>query len=394
MIKQVENNAMNTIGSKQRYATRLAFLCAGLAMSAWAPLVPYVKARLGVGEAELGLLLLCLGVGSLLSMPVTGMLAARLGCRRVVLSAGALACLILPCLALAASPLQLGIDLFFFGAAIGTLDVAMNVHAVMVEKASGGALMSGFHGMFSVGGFVGAGGMALLLWLGLSSAMASGAAALVVAVLLLLAAPHLLRAPEAGERGALFVLPHGAVIFIGVLCFIVFLVEGAILDWSALFLTATRGLDASQGGLGYAAFAIAMTCGRLTGDRVVRRFGAKRVLLLGGLCAAGGFFVAVSAPNAGVALAGFVLIGLGASNIVPILFSAAGNHGAMPASLAIAAITTIGYAGILAGPALIGFVAHASSLSSAFAGLGCALLLVAASSRLGAAGRASETAPR
>ncbi|AMO96404.1 major Facilitator Superfamily protein [Collimonas fungivorans] len=104
---------MNAIGPKRRYATRLAFLCAGLAMSAWAPLVPYVKARLGVGEAELGLLLLCLGGGSLLSMPVTGMLAARLGCRRVVLSAGALACLILPCLTLAASPLQLGTGLFF-----------------------------------------------------------------------------------------------------------------------------------------------------------------------------------------------------------------------------------------------------------------------------------------
>ncbi|AIY40690.1 Putative membrane protein [Collimonas arenae] len=385
---------MNHIGSKQRTATRLAFLSAGLAMSAWAPLVPYVKARLGVGEAELGLLLLCLGVGSLLAMPVTGMLAARLGCRRVILAAGMLACLILPCLSLAASPSQLGIGLFFFGAAIGSLDVAMNVQAVMVEKVSGGAQMSGFHGMFSVGGFVGAGGMALLLWLGLSPLWSSAIAAVVVAVALMTAAPHLLREPESAGRGALFVLPHGTVIFIGVLCFIVFLVEGAILDWSALFLTATRGLDASKGGLGYAAFAIAMTCGRLTGDRIVRRFGGKRVLLLGGLCAAGGFFVAVSASNAAVALIGFVLIGLGASNIVPILFSAAGKQSAMPSSLAIAAITTIGYAGILAGPALIGFVAHASSLNIAFSGLGCALLLVAASAYLGASGHANETAPR
>lgn len=378
---------MNHIGLKQRYATRLAFLSAGLAMSAWAPLVPYVKARLGIGEAELGLLLLCLGVGSLLAMPATGMLAARLGCRRLILTSGGLACLILPCLSLAGSPLQLGIGIFFFGAAIGTLDVAMNIEAVMVEKASGVALMSGFHGLFSVGGFVGAGGMALLLWGGLSPLWASVVAAIVVATVLLAARPHLLREPETVERGALFALPHGAVIFIGVLCFIVFLVEGAILDWRALFLTATRGLDASKGGLGYAAFAIAMTCGRLTGDRIVRRFGGKRVLLLGGLCAAGGFFVAVSAPSAAVALTGFVLVGLGASNIVPILFSAAGNQAAMPASLAIAAITTIGYAGILAGPALIGFVAHASSLNIAFAGLGCALLLVAASAHIGASGR-------
>ncbi|SFB23121.1 Fucose permease [Collimonas sp. OK607] len=373
---------MNNIGPKQRLSTRLAFLTAGLAMAAWAPLVPYVKARLGLGEAELGLLLLCLGVGSLLAMPLTGVLAARLGCRRVVLIAGGLATVLLPCLSLAASSWQLAIALFLFGAAIGTLDVAMNIQAVMVEKASGGALMSGFHGMFSVGGFVGAGGMALLLWSGLSPYWASVAAAVIVATVLAAASPHLLREPEPRTGGALFVLPHGAVIFIGVLCFIVFLVEGAILDWSALFLTATRGLDASQGGLGYAAFAIAMTSGRLTGDRIVRRFGGKRVLLLGGLFAAGGFFVAIFAPTASIALLGFVLVGLGASNIVPILFSAAGSQTAMPASLAIAAITTIGYAGILAGPALIGFVAHATSLSVAFAGLGCALLLVGASAHL------------
>jgi predicted MFS family arabinose efflux permease len=377
---------MNHIGPKQRLATRLAFLSAGLAMAAWAPLVPYVKARLGLEEAELGLLLLCLGVGSLLAMPLTGVLAARLGCRRVVLAAGGLACLALPCLPLAASASQLALALFIFGAAIGTLDVAMNIHAVMVEKASGGALMSGFHGLFSVGGFLGAGGMALLLWSGLSPAWASLAAALVVTLALAAAGPHLLREPEPGEPGSLFVLPHGAVIFIGVLCFIVFLVEGAILDWSALFLTASRGLDPRQGGLGYAAFAIAMTSGRLSGDRIVKRFGSKRVLLLGGLCAAAGFFVAVLAPAASMALLGFVLIGLGASNIVPILFTAAGNQPAMPASLAIAAITTIGYAGILAGPALIGFVAHASSLSIAFGGLGCALLLVASSAYLGVAG--------
>ncbi|MFJ2987483.1 MFS transporter [Collimonas sp. NPDC087041] len=378
---------MNQIGPKQRLATRLAFLSAGLCMSAWAPLVPYAKARLGLNEGSLGLLLLCLGVGSLLAMPLTGVLAARLGCRRVILTAGALTCLLLPCLALADSPLQLGIALFVFGAAIGTLDVAMNVQAVMVEKASGGALMSGFHGLFSVGGFVGAGGMALLLWGGLSPFWSSVAAVLLVALVLLVAAPHLLREPEQSDRDALFVLPHGAVIFIGVLCFIVFLVEGAILDWSALFLTAARGLDASQGGLGYAAFAIAMTTGRLTGDRIVKRFGGKRVLLLGGLCAAGGFFLAVSAATAAVALIGFILIGLGASNIVPILFSAAGNQATMPAGLAIAAITTLGYAGILAGPALIGFIAHATSLNVAFAMLGCALLLVAASAHLGAASK-------
>ncbi|USX20413.1 MFS transporter [Oxalobacteraceae bacterium OTU3REALA1] len=377
---------MNSVGPKQRLSTRLAFLAAGLAMSAWAPLVPFAKARLALGEADLGLLLLCLGAGSLMAMPVTGLLASRFGCRVVVLVSGAFVCLVLPGLAMAPTPMLLGATLFAFGAALGTLDVAMNVQAVIVERESGGALMSGFHGLFSVGGFIGAGLMALMLWAGMTPVAASVAVSLLVALSLLAGAPHLLREPDAGEgHGSMFVVPHGAVIFIGVLCFLCFLAEGAILDWSALLLTSEQGMDATRAGLGYAAFAAAMTVGRLTGDRVVSRLGGKRVLLLGGLCSAAGFFVAVLAPSAPLALVGFLLVGLGASNVVPILFTAAGNQSAMPAGLAIGAITTLGYAGILAGPAVIGFVAHAVSLNLAFAGLGGAMLVIAASARLGAA---------
>ena len=354
-------------------------------MSAWAPLVPFAKQRLQLGEAHLGLLLLCLGAGSLLAMPATSLLCARLGCRRVILLAGLFTCLLMPCLAIAPTPLALAASLFGFGAAIGMLDVAMNVQAVIVERESGGALMSGFHGLFSVGGFLGAGLMALLLWCGLSPLASCLAVTAAVALSLLLAAPHLLPTSDVAERGAPWlVMPHGAVIFIGVLCFLCFLAEGSILDWSALLLMAGHGLSSEQGGLGYAAFAIAMTTGRLSGDRVVRRLGGRRVLLLGGLCAALGFFCAVLAPSVPLALLGFVLIGLGASNVVPVLFTAAGNQAAMSANLAIGAVTTLGYLGILAGPALIGFVAHAVSLPLAFACLGGFMLLIAASGRVAA----------
>ncbi|HEX8612149.1 MAG TPA: MFS transporter [Telluria sp.] len=380
---------MPDTGPQQRLSTRLAFLAAGLAMAAWAPLVPLAKLRLGLGEGQLGLLLLCLGAGSLLAMPSTSFLTARFGVRPVVLCSGLIVCLVLPGLAFAPSAVLLGCVLFTFGAAIGTLDVAMNIQAVVVEKNSGGALMSGFHGLFSVGGFLGAGTMALLLWLGLNATASSVVLAVLVAAVLAGAASGLLREPDAQVRDApIFVMPHGAVILIGGLCFLCFLAEGAILDWSALLLTEGRAAaaGAGQGGLGYAAFAIAMTLGRLTGDKVVGKLGGQKVLLLGGVCAAGGFFCTVLASSVPGMLAGFVLIGLGASNIVPILFTAAGSQRAMPASLAIGAITTLGYAGILAGPAAIGFVAHATSLPVAFAGLGCAMLLIAASARLGASG--------
>lgn len=367
-----------------RLSTRLAFLAAGMAMSAWAPLVPYAQARTHVEAGELGLLLLCLGIGSLCAMPVTGALAARFGCRRVILWSGLLCCAVLPALALAPSALTLALALLLFGATIGTLDVAMNIQAVILEKEDGGALMSGFHGMFSVGGIVGAGCMTLMLWAGVGIVPAALAMAAAVALALVCAGPHLLRAPAAAERDApLLVMPHGAVIVIGLLCGLVFLAEGAVLDWSAVFLTGGGEFSAAQGGLGYAAFASAMTLGRLNGDKIVRRWGGRLVLMLGGLAAALGFFATVLAPSAWVALAGFVLVGAGASNIVPVLFSAAGRQRDMSASLAISAITTIGYAGILAGPALIGFVAHAASLRLAFCGLAVGMLLVAASARIG-----------
>jgi predicted MFS family arabinose efflux permease len=371
-----------------RLSTRLGFLTAGITMAAWAPLVPYAKERLGLEASQLGMLLLCLGIGSLLAMPVTGTLTSRFGCRPVVLVSGALVCMVLPFLAIAPTPLLLGVTLFLFGATIGTLDVAINVQAVQVEKESGRALMSGFHGMFSVGGIAGAGGMALLLWAGMDTLMAAVLTAAVAAAVLAVAAPKLLPADPAAHASAagaedkrLFVAPRGAVVVIGLLCFACFMAEGAVLDWSALLLTTGVGASADQGGLGYAAFAVAMTLGRFSGDKIVARFGGQRVLLAGGLCAAAGFFTAVLAPSPAAALLGFVLVGLGASNIVPILFTAAGRQQDMPAGLAVGAITTIGYAGILAGPALIGFIAHASSLQTAFAGLGCAMLLVAASSR-------------
>ncbi|VTP65086.1 Inner membrane protein ybjJ [Serratia rubidaea] len=167
---------------------------------------------------------------------------------------------------------------------------------------------------------------------------------LTIVLLLALAQKNLLRDSDAQDGGPLFVLPRGWVMFIGALCFIMFLAEGSMLDWSALFLTTLRGVEHSQAGLGYALFSIAMTIGRLNGDRVVNALGRYKMLLLGSLCAAVGLALAVVCDSAAIALLGFMLVGLGASNVVPILFSAAGNQHDMPANLAIASVTTLGYA--------------------------------------------------
>ncbi|MGV8888459.1 MAG: MFS transporter [Pseudomonas sp.] len=361
-------------GRLEQMSTRIAFFIAGLGIAAWAPLVPYAKARAGLDEGTLGLLLLCLGVGSILAMPMAGMLATRFGCRRVVSAGVLLICAALPLLATVSTIPALIVALFMFGAGLGTVDSTVNLQAVIVERASGKTMMSGFHGLFSLGGIVGAAGVSALLGFGVSPLGATLVVIVMLLIALFKAAPHLL--PYGSESsGPAFAVPHGIVLFIGGMCFIVFLAEGAALDWSAVFLAQERGIDTAYAGLGYAAFALTMTVGRLTGDVIVRRLGATRVIVFGGLTAATGLFVATFAPSWEAALVGYALLGVGCSNIVPVLYTAVGKQTVMPESIAVPAITTLGYAGILAGPALIGFIAHGSSLSFAF-GL-MAVLLVA-----------------
>lgn len=354
-------------GGRHQWATRSSFLIAGSAMAAWAPLVPVAKARIGVDDGTLGLLLLCLGLGSIVTMPMVGILASRFGCRAVIVASTLALALVLPMLAVADTLPGMAISLALFGASVGAVDVAINIQAVMVEKDSGRNMMSGFHGLFSVGGIVGAGGMSLLLGAGVSPLTAT----LMFSALLLGLLAQSFRGllpygnQETGDA-PLFTIPRGIVAFIGLLCFLVFLGEGAVLDWSALFLIGAHLVDPTQAGFGYTMFAIAMTVGRLTGDWIVKTLGGMKVVVGGGTLAALGFLLTVLAPNQPLAFAGFLLVGLGASNIVPVLFTAAGKQTQMPPSHAIAAITTMGYAGILMGPAAIGFVAHHYSLGVAF----------------------------
>lgn len=358
-----------------RLATRLAFLVAGFGISCWAPIVPYAKDRVGVDEQVLGVLLLCLGVGSLIAMAFTGMLSSRFGTRPVILVSGFGLTLVLPWLAVAATPLALGVTLLLFGAVLGSLDVAMNIHAVEVEKAAGQPLLSGFHALYSLGGFAGAAFVTALLSSGLGplSSVVIGSALMIVAMLA--AWPGLLRT-RAGEGEPHFALPHGIVLVIAGLAAITFLAEGALLDWSALLITGNGLVEVEQGGIGYMVFSIAMTLARFFGDALTARIGDRAAMFWGSLSAIAGFALLLLAPGLVVALVAFVLIGLGAANVVPVLFRLAGSQKVMPPGLAIAAITTTGYAGILLGPAAIGFVADHVGLTLAFWMIPALLLFV------------------
>ena len=348
-------------------ATRIAFIANGLAFASWAPIIPFAKANTGVDEAALGLLLLCLGIGSVVSMPITGWLCARHGTRPMILISAMIMACALPFLAYLVEYWALAITLLIFGAAIGTLDVAMNIHAAEVEKRSGRALMSGFHGMFSVGAICGAGFVTLLISYGVAPLIATLCVmGSVIIAILWVQSHYLITKSDAPEP---FRPPSGIVKWLALLAGIAFLIEGAIMDWGALLMIERAVFSMEQAALGYIAFSITMVIGRLSGDYVVPRIGRRAILLGGGTLVVLGLIAITTLPSPALNLIGFAVIGLGAANLVPVVFSAAGQQSDMDPNMAVASVTFVGYAGILLGPAIIGFGAQATSLPLAMASL-------------------------
>ncbi|MCH1387702.1 MAG: MFS transporter [Rhodobacteraceae bacterium] len=360
---------MTTDGSLRSAAnaTRIAFIANGLAFASWAPIIPFAKANTGVDEAALGLLLLCLGIGSVISMPITGWLCARHGTRPMILISALIMACALPFLAYLVEYWALAITLLIFGAAIGTLDVAMNIHAAEVEKRSERALMSGFHGMFSVGAICGAGFVTLMISYGVAPLIATlCVTGSVIIAILWVQSHYLITKSDAPEP---FRPPSGIVKWLALLAGIAFLIEGAIMDWGALLMIERAVFSMEQAALGYIAFSITMVIGRLSGDYVVPRIGRRAILLGGGTLVVLGLIAITTLPSPTLNLIGFAVIGLGAANLVPVVFSAAGQQSDMDPNMAVASVTFVGYAGILLGPAIIGFGAQYTSLPLAMASL-------------------------
>ena len=342
---------------REIFSTRAMFFCSGLATATWAAMIPIIKANVGINDGTLGLLLLCLGVGAILSMPLAGALATRVGCKRVLIYTVCMFALLLALLPLASSTLQLAVLLVIFGFGIGATDCVMNIQAILVEKRADKNLMSGFHGFYSLGGIAGAGSMALLLTSGVSAIQSSVVVGLFVVATLFYSRHGLLPFSNPKE-GPSFALPHGPVLLIGLICFSLFLAEGMVLDWSGVYLTEYQNVSPSSAALGLFSFSLTMTFARLTGDQIIARFGSRLVLTVGGMLASAGMFIAISSAELYVALLGYALVGLGCANIVPIMFSATGKQTAMPQSLAVPAVSTLGYVGVLAAPASVGHIAH------------------------------------
>ena len=365
------------IGMREVHAARAFFFIGGFGTATWAPLVPLLRERLMVGDDVLGMLLLCIGVGSLLTMPLSGALAMRLGCRRVVMTAAILFAAIL-LLVSCVDALSLAVPIvLIFGAVMGCIDVVVNIVAVLVEKGIGRRIMSGMHAFWSLGGFAGAGLYGV--WVGLLGLTPFQSTAIAAGLILLLTAVygrHLI--PYGGGGGALLALPRGIIVFVGMTAFIAFLSEGAVMDWGGVYLTTVRGMDLALAGTGYSVFSAAMLTMRFLGDRVVQRIGALPVAVGGALLAFGGILLVMFAPVDALLYVGFFAIGIGSANIVPVFFSLMGRQNVMPVSAAVSAVSTMGYLGILAGPAAIGFVSSLTTLQTAFAMLAALSILQAA----------------
>lgn len=367
------------VGSQaRRSATRAIFFVTGMAMGLWAALVPYAQMRTHAEAGQLGLLLLCLGGGSLIAMLGSGRIIGLAGCRRVIVVSVVLYCLMLPLLATLADIRLLAASLFVFGMGIGLADVAMNVQGTLVEQAADKPLMSGFHCLWSVGGIAGAGGGALLLGAGISPQTTTFWAVALIVLVTACSFPALLTSggedphqpPDTASR------PNFRLVLMAIMAMICFMAEGAILDWSGIFMTQDRGMAVEHAGWGFAAFAVAMSLMRATGDAVVKTLGRQHVLIIGGILGIAGYLIVVLVPGWTMALCGFALVGIGAANIVPVLITLAGQEKVMPVHRSVALVATLGYLGVLGGPALIGWVVHLTNLYVAFALVAAAFMVI------------------
>jgi MFS family permease len=345
-----------------RFAIAAIFCLNGLMLANWFTRIPDVKNLFQLTEQSLSFVLLCTAVGALISQPIVGMLIGRFGSHniiRIMLLAFVLS-LSLPGLVTSLPMLMLA--LFVVGALNGGLDVAMNSQASLVEQRYQKPIMSSFHGLWSVGSLIGAviGGFIAEQGLGISQHLF-----LVVGVGLVLALPLLkpmIVDTNVQAGGPSFALPPRALLVLGAISFGVLFCEGAVADWSAVFMRESLLASPSTAAMGYAMFSLTMAIGRLAGDGVAQRFRPEMVVRGGGVFVAVGFLMAVLSGNITISIIGFALVGIGLAATFPLVISAAAQTPGVHPSLAITAMSTIGYTGFLIGPPLIGTIADAISL--------------------------------
>lgn len=357
--------------SRARVATSAVFFTNGAVLAIWATNIPAMKHALGLSDSELGIALSAFAAGTMLMMCLAGALVTRIGSRKALLIGAGLVSAVLPLSALASSVWSLAAAVFLLGVANSVLDVAMNTHGSLIEARKKRSLMSSFHAVFSIGGLAGACTVATVLssMLGLAQCLLISAG--VAAAVALLAAFWLgdLRpcVSNAGEckpvaKVKSFAWPNRALMCIASLTFLALFIERTVIDWSALYLTDVSHTSANIAAFAFGAFSFAMAMGRLGGDVLIRKLGANRVLAGSGAIGAAGIALAVVFPVPATSIAGFILVGIGLSNMTPLLYSQASKAYPGAPGLGLAMNGTLGYTGFLLAPPVIGFLSESYGL--------------------------------
>ncbi len=350
-----------------RWAARTLFFFAGFLFATWGVHIPTIKTVYGVDEAALGVAMLAAGIGALLGLSQAGGLIGRFGAKKVAWLSGAAASAAIAVLLSLPGFSALLVALVVFGNGSSLLDVAMNAEASELERLEARPMMSGFHGMFSLGGMAGAALGSALLHVSVAPLVHVLAVALVSVLAIGWAGtcmlPHV--RPEVGQPRERFMIPRGVILLLGTMAALGFVVEGAVYDWSVLYLYKEVGSPQNVAALAYASFSAAMAATRFGGDWLRARFSGAWLLRGSASLAALSLAMVLMADQAWVALLGFALVGIGLANVVPVLFSAAAQVPGVSAAQGIASVASMGYLGFMVGPPVIGFLAHASSLTAA-----------------------------
>ena len=363
--------------ARARFATMAVFFANGLCIGGWSASIAPLKRLFGLSDGGLSLILLAFAAGAVVSMPLAGAVAPRLGgAGRVTGRAGLAFALSFAAPWFSSTPGALAVAAVLLGATNGLMDVSMNAHASDIERRWGAPIMSSFHAAFSVGGLGGAALGALLLRQGVGPQLmlsGVGSVALVVTALSLTNLGEGMRPKGAGPPLG---WPERAFVALAAAAFLCFLVEGAMVDWSGVYLV-SRGADVVAGSFGFAAFSATMVLGRLVGDLVVARLG-RRMTVAGGAAAAGvGLALATVFPSFPAIVLGFALVGTGLANVVPVIFTLSARRASNPAR-GVAAAATAGYSGLIAGPPFVGAIASFSDLRVGIAALAVTALVAAA----------------
>lgn len=363
---------------KVRWAVSIFYFGQGICFASWASRIPDLKTVLQLSDAQLGSVLLALPLGQMLTMPISGRLTAKYGSRRMLTIGAPLYALALTNIGLAASGWQLALFLFLFGVAGNLCNIALNTHGVAVEGFYGKAIMTSFHGYWSVGGFVGALVGIPMLAFHVSPYVHFCIIAAIVLTHIAINYKYLLHTPNliAKKKTSFFTKPQGMLVQLGIIGFCSMAAEGAMFDWSGVYFKEIVKAPSALVILGYASFMVTMAAGRFFGDKLINLYGRKRLLQLSGITLSFGMLISVAFPNIYAATIGFMLVGMGVSSIVPSVYSIAGNNTKVSPGIALAMVSGVSYFGFLLAPPFIGYISAISSLRYSYAIIGCFGILI------------------